>query len=278
MAELENILGNLPEAYALVDPETMLHSDELQLERLTNRELRNLSFYTADGNLYDVHEGKARLSITRRDHNSVLRNINDAFAQLTSSGNYHPKREEALEAIAAESTVSIDLTQLRLQGDGKEWGYLAIPTQNYGTLSPEERKLAERVHGSGDAFVHVMKMLADANIKETRVYVLNPEYVQKEAQEGPLGRASWLYGFVNYSYFDAFVRGIYDYYRLRGVRRRVASVSEPGAHSVRDEAENRCTGAYATLLANPEQARAALDDATASGLLALVSQYYSGKQ
>src|SRR3989338_4736337 len=192
MAELENILGNLPEAYALVDPETMLHSDELQLERLTNRELRALSFYTADGNLYDVHEGKARLSITRRDHNPVLRNINDAFAQLTSSRNYHPKSKEALESITAESTVSIDLTQLGLQSDDSEWRYLTILTQNYDILNPEERKLAERVHGSGDAFVHVMKMLADANINETRVYVLNPAYVEENTGEVPLGRASWL--------------------------------------------------------------------------------------
>ena len=69
-----------------------------------------------------------------------------------------------------------------------------------------------------------------------------------------------------------------DDLRLRGVRRRVASVSEPGAHEVRDKAENIYAKSYATLLADPEQARAALDDATASGLLTLVSQYYSGKQ
>jgi len=49
---LENILGNLRDACALIEPDTILHSDELQLERLRNNELRNVSFYTADGNLY----------------------------------------------------------------------------------------------------------------------------------------------------------------------------------------------------------------------------------
>ncbi|MDP3728832.1 MAG: hypothetical protein Q8R18_05260 [bacterium] len=270
---LENIVGNLRDAYALTEPGTMLHSDELQRESFTNIELRNLPFYTADGNLYDMHEGKARLSITRQDHNLVLRHIDTAFAELTSSGNYHPAREEALEAIAADSTVSIDLTQLRLQGDNAEWRYLAIPTRNYDTLNSEERKLAERVHGSGYAFMQVMKMLADARVKETRVYVLNLAYVQENTQEGPVGRASWLNDFGSDSDFGANGRDINGYDRLRGVRRRVASVSEPGAH----EAENPFIGYYNQLIANPEQAVADLNDETASGLRKILLQYDSRK-
>ncbi len=279
MVILENIVGNLRDAYALVDPETMLHSDELQIERIADEGLREFSFYTADGNLYDTHEGKARLSITRRDHNLVLRHIDDAFTELTSSKNYHPEREEALAAIAAESTVSIDLTQLRLQGDDNEWKYLVIPTRDYSHLNAEERKLAERVHGSGDAFTNVMRMLAYAGIQETRMYVLNPSYVQVQTHEGPIGRASWLSDFNLNSDFYADDRYVNFNYRLRGVRRRIASVSEPGAHEVRDKAEkNIYARSYITILKDPDQAVVALDDSTASGLLALVSQYYSGKQ
>ena len=218
MAELENIVGNLRDTYALVEPDTMQHSDELQRERLTNRELRAFSFYTADGNLYDMHEGRARLSITRRDHNLILRNIIDAFAQLVSSGNYRPRRDETLEAITAESTVSIDLTQLRLQGNDAVWRYLAISTSDYISLNAEERKLAERVHGSGDAFAQVMKMFADANIIETRIYVINPTYVEENTKEGPIMWVSWLSYFFGYSSFNANSRGIYSGSRLRGVR------------------------------------------------------------
>ncbi|MDP3728100.1 MAG: hypothetical protein Q8R18_01465, partial [bacterium] len=126
-------------------------------------------------------------------------------------------------------------------------------------------------HGSGDAFIHVMKMLADANIKETKVYVLNPEYVQKNTKEGAIGRASWLDFFDDNSNFNADGRSFNYNSRLRGVRRR-ASVSEPGAHEVRDT-ENPYTKSYETLLAHPEQAVAALDDNTASALENLLSQY-----
>ena len=55
-------------------------------------------------------------------------------------------------------------------------------------------------------------------------------------------------------------------------------MSEPGAHGVRDKAENIYTLSYETLLADSEQAIANLDDRTASGLLAIVSQHYSRKQ
>ncbi|MDP3728285.1 MAG: hypothetical protein Q8R18_02410, partial [bacterium] len=131
---LENIVGNLREAYALVEPETMLHSDELQLERLTNSELRNFPFYTAEGNLYDMHEGKSRLSITRRDHNLILSHIDDAYTQLLSTGNYHSDREESNASFAARSTVCIDLKQLRLFGDNNEWGYIPFSPQKYNLL------------------------------------------------------------------------------------------------------------------------------------------------
>ena len=271
---LENIVGNLRDAYALVDPETMRHSDEIQLERLGNPSLRSVGFYTADGCLYRMHNGKAQLGLTRRDHNLVLRHIDDAFTQLIESRNYHPALEEADDVFAAESTVTIDLNQLRLQGNNTEWRYLAIPTTGYDTLNPEERKLAERVHGSGDVFVQVMSMLDQARISETKVHVLNPSYIEEQTKKGPIERASWLNSTYVSSGFYADDRVIYDGNCLRGVRRRlVASASEPGAHEVRNEAENPFRTSYATILGNPEQAVAALDDTTASGLKAILSGY-----
>jgi len=144
---------------------------------------------------------KARLFITRRDHNLVLRHIDNAYIQLLYR-NYYLNREEALASIADPSTVSIDLTQLRLQGNDndKELRYFVVPTTTYDSLNPEERRLAERVHGSGDAFVQVMKMLVSARIKETIVFVLNPDYVKKNAQKYPIWQASWLNNFNGDSY------------------------------------------------------------------------------
>ena len=94
------------------------------------------------------------------------------------------------------------MTQLRLQGNDndKELRYFVVPTTTYDYLNPEERRLAERVHGSGDAFVQVMKMLVSARIKETIVFVLNPDYVKKNAQKYPIWQASWLNNFNGDSY------------------------------------------------------------------------------
>ena len=225
-----------------------------------------------------MHNGKVELALTRRDHNLVLRHIDDAFTQLVKTGNYRPSRDEANASLAAESTVIIDLSKVRLQGTDNEWRYLEICTGNYDSLHPEERKLAERVHGSGDVFSHVMNMLSNKGIIKTRVYVLNPSYVQAQTKEGPIGRASWLDNISDNSSFSAVGRGVDYDYRLRGVPRRpVASVSEPRAQEHSTETENIFTTSYAMLLANPEQALANLNDERANQLEAILNQYRSRK-
>ena len=224
---LENIVGNLRDAYNLVEAGSMLHSDELQAARVLDPSLRSLSFWTADGEIYSLVNGVPHLAMTRERDNLVLRHLDDAFTQLTRTGNYRPPEDDVRAALAAQDTVHIDLTQLRLQGNDAEWGYFPIASSHYDSLNPEQRKFAERVHGSGDAFLATMKMLAYARIRETRVYVLNPNYVREHARESAIGRASWLYNVGNFS--DFFANNWYINYghRLRGVRR--ASESEPVA-------------------------------------------------
>ena len=183
---LETIAGDL-RTYAKLQPGTMLHVDELMKERRSNPELCDQSFYTADGELYFL-QGKKKtptLAITREKDNLVLRHLDDAFTQLTTTGNYRPNVQEVQQSIDAPETVLIDLTKLRLQGNDAEWRYLGISTTEYDKLRPEERTLAERVYGQGDEFGASLAMLHEAGIKETRVYVLNPVYVQKEAEQGP---------------------------------------------------------------------------------------------
>lgn len=225
MDNLENIAGNLCDAYALIDPETMLHNDEIQHERLTNFDFRYFTFYPADGCLYRMHKGKAQLGMTRREHNLVLRHIDDAFTQLVETGNYHPSREEADAAFAAESTLCVNLNQLRLQGTD-EWSYFSFSPQGYDILNPEERKLAERVHGTGDTFIQVMKILQEADIQETQIFVLNPSYVKAQTKKGSIGLASWLSDFILDSCFYANDSISDGNGRVRGVLRHpVASVA-----------------------------------------------------
>ena len=278
---LETITGNLRDAYKQVQPETMLHVDQLMKERRINRELRNVGFYTADGQLYFLagEEKTPSLAMTRQPQNLVLRHIDDAFTQLVETANYHPDVTEAQQAIEAPDTVVIDLTKLRLEKHNDEYSALVISTTKYDKkLNAEERKLAERVYEQGDNFVANMRMLSDAGISETRVFMLNPKYVQKEAKDGAVGRASWLGCFIDDSSFNAVVRGVNDG-RLRGVRRVVVPKGDTPEKSVVPSAPQEITAArcYEVLLANPQDSVGALDDKTAADLLKIVTSYLATK-
>jgi len=142
---VETLEGNLRDAYQLAVPGTVMHADELMNERRTNAALRGLPFYTADGNLYFMRDGKPFWAITREPENLVLRHIDTAFPLLTQNNHYYPDPEEAEEAIAAADTLLIDVSQLRLEGNDNEWRRLAINTSPkwYNQLKAEERKGAE---------------------------------------------------------------------------------------------------------------------------------------
>ncbi len=227
--DLENLPGNLRDAYKQAVPGTLLHVDELMCERRDNEKLRGLGFYTPDGAV-DSMDGKTpTLRITREAVNPILKNIDGAFGQLVNTGNYNvlPADFEAVKA--AVDTVTINLTKLGLQGNNDEWGYLAVDTSKAITkYNAEAQKLLRRVFGpTDDDYTANMEMLRESpqQIKETRVYVLNPNYVKKHAKESPIARACWLNSFNSSSNFYADERNVGDRNNaLRGVRR--ASVSE----------------------------------------------------
>ncbi len=219
--------GNLREGYMQLQPNTMLHVDELTNERRTNpidvdgTDLRTVSFYTPDGQLYSVRQGTPMLSMTRGDVNPVLTRVDDAFTELTTTnGNFQLTPEEAERALKSYSTIHVVLEQLRLKGDNAEWQYLVVPTKKEPGLRYEEEKLARRVFGD-DTFDLNMEMFREARINESRIYVLNRNYVRQHAGERSLGRASWLSSFSGDSSFYAYDRNIYSSSRVRGVRREL---------------------------------------------------------
>ena len=186
---LETITGNLRDAYRQLQPGTMLHADELINERRDNsEELCDQSFYTADGEVYFL-KGKNKtptLAMTREAHNPVLQNIDFAFEQLINEYNYPVPQADFKLALAAPDTTLIALPKLRLSGVNQEYGYLPIGTApaKYNKLNAEERTFAERVFGQGNDFVQNMAMLKSADISETKIFVLNPKYVQEHASQG----------------------------------------------------------------------------------------------
>ena len=234
---LETIVDNLRDGYKQLEPGTFLHADQLMAEQVKDANLRNQAFYVADGPLYSL-EGEKRtptLWLTREKDNLVLRHlkdkVNSSYDQLVKTGNYRPNPEEAREAMQAKDTLRIDLTRLHLQGDGAR-RYLEISTAKYNKLKPEERELVERFYGQGNAFVAAMSVLKEGGIDSTKVYVLNPGYVQKEATNGSIGRAAWR------SYFDYYANSIADLHGVdlrsgvRGVRRESVDEMPTGRNAM----------------------------------------------
>ena len=205
--KLETVVGTLAEAYKSLRPGSILHVDEFMKERRTNEELRDQCFYAADGLVYSLQGEKKvpTLAITRASSNPLFQysKIDEYCQQLLRDQNYRPTPDETQRALSAPDTVLVDLTKLRLQVCNGEFSYLAIDTRKYNKLNQEEQKLAQRVFGKGQDFGLTMEMLADTGIRETRMYVLSPNYVLRDAKENSLGRASWLADFNSNSYFVA---------------------------------------------------------------------------
>ncbi|MFA6462017.1 MAG: hypothetical protein WCV90_07170 [Candidatus Woesearchaeota archaeon] len=221
---LENIIGNLRDAYKQAVPGTVLCVDQLMAERRTNPELRDNWFYTADGMVYSMDEGIPTLRITREATNPILKNIDTAFDQFMNKGNYLVPSAEFEAVKTAADTVTIDLTKLTSQGIDHEYRFLAVDTSKHlSKYNAEEQKLLERVFGVGDDYTQVMEMLRTSRlrIRQTRVYVLNPWYVTMKGAN-IIGRASWLYSLNGNSNFGVSDRDIrLGNFRVRGVRREV---------------------------------------------------------
>ena len=281
---LETITGDL-RAYAQLENGTFQHVDQLQAERQSNLGLRDHWFYTADGNGYFLRDGGVDWVITREAENLVLRHLDapdSSYDQLVNTGNYRPGNVEAQSAKGAESTVVVDMNQLRLlclSGPVEEWRYLRIRTEDgfiltgdgYEAPNEEEQKVLTRLGYTSGTF----KMLRESeqHIEGTCIYVLNPAYVAKEVakdlEHDSLWRASWLLDFNGDSYFDASLRDIDFHGRLRGVLASGAS-NVPEGH---DAPETDYASYYKALLANPAEAVEALDDAIVAGLSKIIADY-----
>lgn len=231
---LEIISGNL-RAYAQLQPESMLHCYELTNERRTcpdkklREELRNNSFYTADGQFYTATKREVLWGITLLPQNLVLRNLEEAYRQLTQTNNYFPPTKEARTSFEHADTKVIDLKGLELVKDDDEHGHFVINPQKVKELNSQQKKAAVRLFGPDEAsFGLNMEMLAEAG-KLLWVFTLMPDYVQRtlEAQDKQyLGRASWLRDFSYFSSFNANNRVVYLHGRVRGVRRASEASSE----------------------------------------------------
>lgn len=184
--ELETISGNLYSAYEQCVSGTALCVDQLMRERRTDPKLRALWFYTPDAQVYSMDNGTPTLRITRENNNPVLR---DRCIDI-----YHPVTSIDFEVIkTASDTVTIDLTQLRLQDQDEDWSYLVVDTSKSITeYNAEEQKLLRRVFGpTDDDYNKNLEMWETAHNENPyyspfpKIYLLNPNSVKDRIDKCP---------------------------------------------------------------------------------------------
>ncbi len=169
--------------------------------------------------------------------------------------------------------------------------------KKYEAPNPEEQKVVTRFGYTSENLA--LLRASPQKIKETKLFFLNPDYVQEHAGEGAIARASWLGNFNYDSQFNVFVRDIIYHSRARGVRRGVVaeafrqerhqphdcsehsrgmeqsdlSSAQKNQGPYRTIASNEFKAHYDALLADQESAVKALDDKTAAGLAGLMQAY-----
>ena len=179
--------------HSRLDPVTIYHGDEVNFARLKYDFLRNIRIMLADRPLYEYENGQPLLHLARGPNPIFrdLKSIIDAHEQLIRSRNYRPKIEE-VDAIKKESsTLTINLSKLRLEEFlGDERASLVISTVNYDDLSEEERGLAERFFEQGDKFKETMNTFRKNGIRRIRIDILSPEHVKILTEEGAIARVA----------------------------------------------------------------------------------------
>lgn len=236
---LETITGDL-RAYNQLVPGTFQHVDQLTEARLTDLRHCNYSFYPADGALYKCGKSGSLLwGIVRERDNLILKYLydseNSSFWQLVSGEwNFCPGEKESAQAFKQADV--FDLATFRLSSSGySTHRFLRIRTadgyvdsgKRFVPPNSEEKKALLRC-GFTEEYLGFLAENSIQKINKTRLYVLTPEYVRKEAEGETIWQVSWLSNFYLNSDFVADDRDISERFRLRGVSRRVAaSESEP---------------------------------------------------
>jgi len=265
---LHTLMGILAETAPQLQLDTIQDACQITTERRTNFALREKWTYVADTSLYKVENGDVILYLGNGVVNPILQedNIVDATKRLIYERNYFPAQEDIDAVVSSLDTVKINLKQgspesVRLQGSDVEWGdewiYLEIETDNYSVLNDAERRLAEVVYCQGSDFMENMKMLNEAGVEKTRIYVLNPDYVKGIiGHHDAVSRVSWISS-VGDSIFSAVDRHVDLEFSLRGVLKNPDPIGS----------------AYQTLFKDPQQSADRLTPETAAGLSQILADY-----
>ncbi len=235
---IETITGGLLAA-AQLESGTFQHWAELSADQIRDPRLRSIGFYVADYPQYYNEGGKQFLAFARhtKDHpnNLVLVHLFDgqdsSYDQLLSektSRNFRPDPDEARAVLEAADTLKVDLSALHLSRGDSVYRFLVIRTADgfvrdggrYQRPNEVEQAVLERA-GRTEEFLSALQEEQDT-ISETRLYILNPEYVARKTKEGFIGRVAWCDPFNYRAVSFADGNHVDSHSHLRGVRRVAA--------------------------------------------------------
>ena len=214
-AKLEFKPGKLADIAPLFVPGTIQEANEIMALRDSMPQIRNEFLWTADFPMYRIEDGEAFLYFAGKEHNLVLRDVENAAAQLISTGNYIPPKEgidEVVATAAAGKALKIKISSLNLQkhSPNDEYGFFDVNPDNLDLLNEDQRKLVNAIYGTSKP--------------GNMVYILDSEYVKhalKGKEESAIARASGLGGADYGSRFYAGDRDVgYSGWRLaRGINK-----------------------------------------------------------
>ena len=213
MNGLVNIQSKLLNAFKLLNPDTLQHAADISSERITQKELRKIWFWLADHTLWTIENQELVFYLGTRETNPVFKNIEKATKDLINTHKYSPPDADVEAIIAADSTLNISYSTLRLSVDEvvetkypKEFIYFEFEPAN-PDLNEEEMKIVLRAYGRNGQFVSVMELFQRDCKLNPRVYLLAHDYAYSQIKKyGPVSRVSRLTGIRQGSQFLAAVR------------------------------------------------------------------------
>ena len=242
---------------ALFDVDAIATSEDIATKRAmdntnaSDSAFMNYFYFTSNFCMYAVEKTKTGkeefLYFGGRDANPIFNNLEEACRQLQADENYRLSRDEVKKIFAsvkAGHTHRVRLASLKLREFDSEFASFEIDTRYYwqtvknGGLNKTQRDFVEKVFGQGKDFNRYMYLLTFRGIRKTRIYVLNPKYIQQHHKTGTaIARLCLLCDYYYSSNFYANIRGVDMADMLVGVLRRSSNTIEAACRKILESPE-----------------------------------------
>jgi hypothetical protein len=168
--------------------------------------------YTSDTAVYTCRDGDPMLHFGPPAVNPILKNLNEAVRQLSQGKNFIVPPSDLEQVLADQGTLHIPLRVLGLSEKSAEFSYFKVATFTPADLTSFQRPLAERIYGESLRELNHLdreicpEFILPGGIDETKIFVLNPEYVSAHTSEHAIARVCRLGCYEQFCMFGAVSR------------------------------------------------------------------------